>query len=98
MLSPLDRFSELSWGWPPSTGKPDVSSPGSTTTFTQADFTFPAWNVGNFLFGFWLGSMNLMRFVNLVVWRNTSENLAPAWCGICWLTFYFVFTFIHCEL
>lgn len=40
-------------------------------------------NVGCALLGFWAGSLCLIRFINLVLWRNTSENFAPMWCEIC---------------
>ncbi|KAJ3486038.1 hypothetical protein NLI96_g4535 [Meripilus lineatus] len=41
-----------------------------------------AWNVGCFLFGFWTGTTSFVQFINFIVWRNTSQNLAPVWCEI----------------
>lgn len=41
-----------------------------------------AWNVGCILYIAWVGSYNLIQFIDCVVWRDNAINWAPVWCDI----------------
>ncbi|KAH9943341.1 STE3-domain-containing protein [Epithele typhae] len=41
-----------------------------------------AWNIGCLLYIFWMGTQNLINFINLVVWRDNAIDWAPVWCDI----------------
>ncbi|KAH9916395.1 STE3-domain-containing protein [Epithele typhae] len=41
-----------------------------------------AWNVGCVLYIFWMGTQNLIQFIDKVVWRDNAINVAPVYCDI----------------
>lgn len=42
-----------------------------------------AWNVGTCAYIIWASVACLFEFINSLVWRNSTLNLAPVWCDIC---------------
>lgn len=42
-----------------------------------------AWNVGTCAYIVWVSVACLLEFINSVIWRNNTLNLAPVWCDIC---------------
>ncbi|KAH0834103.1 pheromone A receptor-domain-containing protein [Lanmaoa asiatica] len=41
-----------------------------------------AWNIGTCAYIIWASVGCLLEFINSVVWRNNTLNLAPVWCDI----------------
>ncbi|KAI9571964.1 putative fungal pheromone GPCR, STE3-type [Boletus coccyginus] len=41
-----------------------------------------AWNVGTCAYIVWVSVACLLEFINSVIWRNNTLNLAPVWCDI----------------
>lgn len=49
-------------------------------TALPAPWLAEAWNVGGMLFIFWAFTLNLVQFIDMMVWRNSAINFAPGWC------------------
>ncbi|KAF8553273.1 STE3-domain-containing protein [Imleria badia] len=45
-------------------------------------FHIQAWNVGTCSYIIWVSVACLLEFIDSVVWRNNTLNLAPVWCDI----------------
>ena len=43
---------------------------------------FHSWNVGIWMYAFWIGTMNIANFVDTIVWRDNVNIVIPVWCDI----------------
>ncbi|KAI0791955.1 pheromone A receptor-domain-containing protein [Abortiporus biennis] len=48
--------------------------------------SIPTWwlvdagNVGGLLYIWWIATLNLIQFINTVIWKDNAVNYAPGWC------------------
>ncbi|KAI0776716.1 pheromone A receptor-domain-containing protein [Trametes elegans] len=42
-----------------------------------------AWNAGTCAYMIWASLACLVQFINSIVWKDTTANIAPVWCDIC---------------
>ena len=54
--------------------------------FIVALIPFPwhlqAWNAGTCVYMIWAGLASLIQFVNSIIWKGNTEDVAPVWCDI----------------
>lgn len=41
------------------------------------------WNIGIFMYAFWLSLSSLIQAINFTLWRNGTDDIAPAFCVFC---------------
>ncbi|KLO14101.1 fungal pheromone STE3G-protein-coupled receptor [Schizopora paradoxa] len=41
-----------------------------------------SWNIGIWMYAFWIGSMNFSNFVKTIIWHDNYEIVIPVWCDL----------------
>ncbi|KAJ7085494.1 pheromone A receptor-domain-containing protein [Mycena belliarum] len=55
---------------------------GFILSLVPLNFQLEAWNVGAVWYIFWTALSCMVQYFSSIVWENSTENSAPAWCDI----------------